>query len=485
MKPQDAWRATQGQLRVQLHHATYETWVRDCEFVDYRNGVFTLSVRNAYIKDWLENRLYRSISHALAGIFRQSVELNFIVAVSSDQSLATAVLEENPPLWDNIPPPPPPPPALAQPTHQQPALDNQWFDDDFYAEDELEPEWDTCLNPNYHFDNFIVGDSNQMAHAAAQAVSLRPAQAYNPLLFFGGSGLGKTHLLHAIGHALTKSGYRVLYTTAEQFTNDLVEAIRHKKTVAFRDMYRTVDVLLVDDIQFLANKNQIQEEFFHTFNALHSQGKQIILASDRHPEEIDTLSERLRSRFVWGLMTHIDPPELMTRLAILTDKAEVQGHYLPLDIAHLIAERIEGNVRELEGTLTQVLAHATLMGKGLTFEVAERLLRHKSGPRDQATIQRRLSVADVLQQTAQFYQLNLSDLVGKSRHAEITNVRHLAIYMAREETGASLSEIGNALGRNHSTVLYSYNKIADQIDSDDELRQNIQRLREKLYSNAS
>ena len=478
MKPQDAWRATQGQLRVQLHHATYETWVRDCEFVDYRNGVFTLSVRNAYIKDWLENRLYRSVRHALSGIFRQVVEIDFVVTSPSNTQLPTPQIEEDPPLWPSIPPPPPPP---ANQSYQQQSLE----DDGFYTEDKLEPDWDTCLNPNYHFANFIVGDSNHMAHAAAQAVSLSPTQAYNPLLFFGGSGLGKTHLLHAIGHKLTETGYRVLYTTAEQFTNQLVEAIRRKQTLAFRDTYRTVDVLLVDDVQFLANKTQIQEEFFHTFNALHSQGKQIILASDRHPEEIDTLSERLRSRFVWGLMAHIDPPELMTRLAILSDKAEVQGHYLPLEIAHLIAERIEGNVRELEGILTQVLAYATLMGKGLTFEVAERILRQKSGPRDQATIQRRLSVADILQTTAQFYQLNLSDLVGKSRHADITNVRHLAIYLAREETGASLAEIGNALGRNHSTVLYSYNKIADQIDTDAELRQNIQRLRERLYSNAS
>ena len=477
MKPQDAWRATQGQLRVQLHHATYETWVRDCEFVDFRNGVFTLSVRNAYIKDWLENRLYRSICHALSGIFRQAVDIKFIVASPSTTQLPASPSEENPPLWNSIPLPPPPPPHHAG--YQPQRLDDN---NGFPAEDELEPAWDTCLNPIYHFANFIVGDSNQMAHAAAQAVSLRPAQAYNPLLFFGGSGLGKTHLLHAIGHQLTETGYRVLYTTAEQFTNQLVEAIRHKKTVAFRDIYRTVDVLLVDDVQFLANKTQIQEEFFHTFNALHSQGKQIILASDRHPEEIETLSERLRSRFVWGLMAYIDPPELMTRLAILSDKAEVQGHYLPIDIAHLIAERIEGNVRELEGTLTQVLAYATLMGKGLTFEVAERILAQKSGPRDQATIQRRLSVADILQATAHFYQLNLSDLVGKSRHADITNVRHLAIYLAREETGASLSEIGSALGRNHSTVLYSYNKIADQIDTDAELRHNIQRLRERLYN---
>jgi chromosomal replication initiator protein len=239
---------------------------------------------------------------------------------------------------------------------------------------------------------------------------------------------------------------------------------------------------LIDDIQFLANKGNIQEEFFHTFNTLHSQGKQIVLASDRHPEDIAALGERLRSRFVWGLLVGIQPPEFATRLAILTDKAEMHGQRLPFEIAQIIAEYVEGNVRDLEGTLTQVLAYSTLMGTGLTLEMTERILRQGREPRDMSTMKRRLRVSDVIEATARCCQLSLSDLVGKSRNRDVVNARHLAIYIAREETDASLPEIGDALGRNHSTVLYSYNKIASQLEDDPELREKVRAIRERIYS---
>jgi chromosomal replication initiator protein len=458
MKPQDAWRATQGQLRVQLHRATYDTWVRDCEFVSFDEGVFTLRVRNAYIKDWLEKRLYRSIKHTLSGIFRQPIDIEFVVASPDVEERPTTINAALPSQVEQT--------TLTVQTN----IEDNGFD------------WNPRLNTNYSFETFVVGTSNQLAVAAAQAISERPASAYNPLFIYGDSGLGKTHLLHAIGHELAARSFKLLYTTAEQFTNHLVESIRHKTTIDFRDTYRNLDILLIDDVQFLASKGNIQEEFFHTFNALHSQGKQIVLASDRHPEDISSLGERLRSRFMWGLLVDIQPPEFSTRLAILADKAEMQGQHLPLEIAEFIADYVEGNVRDLEGTLTQVLAYSTLMGTGLTLEMTERILRQAREPRDMSAVKRRLRLSDVIEVTARCCQLSLSDLVGKSRNRDVVSARHLAIYIAREETDASLPEIGDALGRNHSTVLYSYNKIASQLEEDQELREKLQAIRERIYS---
>jgi chromosomal replication initiator protein len=454
MRPEDAWRATLGQLRVQLHQATFDTWVRDCQFVDYRPGIFTLSVRNAYIKDWLEKRLYRSMRHALSTIFREPIEIEFVV----DRPIQ---------------------PPLNSPVSQDEPFSIQV--DSFAVIEPALPPHDPRLNSRYLFENFVVGDCNQMAHAAAQAISRLPGQNYNPLFVYGASGVGKTHLLHAVGHALHQQRHRVLYVTAEQFTNELVESIRRKTTSDFRETYRRLDALLLDDVQFFAGKENIQEELFHTFNALHSAGKQIVLASDRHPDEMTQLNERLHSRFVWGLVVHIDLPELATRIAILSDKAEMQGQYLPPDIACFIAETVEGNVRVLEGTLTKLLAHATLMGTGLTLDLAERILARVHTPRDQTAIKRRLSLSDVLQVTAQYYQLSLSDLVSKSRQRDVVVARQMAIYLARQETNASLPEIGDALGRNHSTVLYSYNKVVEQLETDPHFRQKIEQLRQRIH----
>jgi chromosomal replication initiator protein len=342
-------------------------------------------------------------------------------------------------------------------------------------------DWENNLNPQYTFDTFVVGDSNRMAQAAASAVSERPAVAYNPLFVCGGVGLGKTHLLHAIGNACAANGHRVLYVTSEQFTNHLVTSIRQKSTAEFRHLYRHVDVLLVDDVQFLAGKGSTQEEFFHTFNTLHSQGKQIILASDRRPQDMDDLEERLRSRFGSGLTVTIQPPQFETRVAILCDKSEIQGHYLPLNIAQLIAARIESNIRELEGTLNQVLAYTTLMGNRLTEDSVERVLSEKFGPRDRVAIQRQLSLADVLAAIVDYHQLSMDDLISPSRARDLVQARQLAIYIAREETDASLPEIGEAMGgRNHSTVIYSYNKFVEQMDRDPALRDKMEFIRQQL-----
>jgi chromosomal replication initiator protein len=279
---------------------------------------------------------------------------------------------------------------------------------------------------------------------------------------------------------------KVLYTTSEQFMNKLVESIRNKTTADFRDYYRCVDVLLVDDVQFLAGKDSTQEEFFHTFNALREQGKQIALASDRRPHKIKDLDERLRSRFEWGLPVEILCPPYETRLAILTEKSQMQGHHLPIEVAHLIASRCQGNIRDLEGVLTQVLAYTTLLNNRLTVDIAERILTEKQGlRRDQTAIKRQVNLEEVLVATATYYQLSLDDLLGKRRTREVAYARQLAIYLAREETQASWPEIGGALGgRNHSTMVHSYKKIAEEIENNAELRRELDDIRQKLYSNA-
>lgn len=487
MKPQDAWLATQGQLELQLNRATYDTWVRDCKFASFENGVFTLSVRNAYAKDWLEQRLYRSLRHTLSGIYQNEIEIEFVVSKSKQHTDFTA--------YDNDQVLP----LLSGVSKDNNRISENYYDDPFFdwpsattnQRNNFVETWNPCINPDYTFENFIVGSSNQMAQAAAHAVTRAPAKAYNPLFIYGDVGLGKTHLLQAIGNACSEKELKVLYTTSEQFTNKLIEAIRNKTTADFRDYYRRVDVLLVDDIQFIAGKESTQEEFFHTFNALHAEGSQIVLASDRQPKAIRGLEKRLVSRLEWGLVVDIQRPTFETRLAILRNKAEMQDQHLPQDVADYIATNVKGNIRELEGALTQVIAFTELTNNRLTVELAEQILSQQRGhlqqSRSSATSiileKRHLSVEEVIEGTADVFDVPLKDLIGKSRTKDIAQARQCAIYVAREETHASWPEIGGVLGgRNHSTILYSYNKVADQLESNPDLREKVNIIRQKIHS---
>ncbi len=473
MRPKDAWLATQGQLELQLNRAAYDTWVRDCKFVGYQDNTYTISVRNAYVKDWLEQRLYRAIKHTLSEIYREPVEVVFVVSNPIQRTVTPNHM-----------------PLLSEPMATEtaaPTTPNSFFSS-WDLPYNYEEEWDSGLNTQYTFDNFVVGSSNQLAHAAAQAVVRAPGQVYNPLFIYGDVGLGKTHLLHAIGNACVGQDQKILYTTCEQFTNHLVESIRKKNTTTFREHYRHVDILLVDDIQFIAGKESTQEEFFHTFNALHGQGKQVVIAADRRPSEIKGLEKRLLSRLEWGLLVDIQAPSLETRLAIVHDKSERRGYPLANDVAHLIAQKASRNIRELEGVLTQILAHSALMGTPLTFEIAEQVLaEQRSNKRRQVPTQPearniyRLTLDQVLEGTAKVLQLSLKDLIGKRRTKDVVQARQWAIYLAREETQASWPEIGGAMGgRNHSTVLYSYNKVVEQIKADTQIRQRVNDIRQKI-----
>ncbi len=333
------------------------------------------------------------------------------------------------------------------------------------------------LNPRYTFSTFIVGSGNQLAHAASLAVAEAPGQAYNPLFLYGGVGLGKTHLLHAIGHTAVERNQTVLYVSSETFTNEIINAIRYRNTEEFRAKYRSADVLLVDDIQFIAGKESTEEEFFHTFNSLYETNRQIVICSDRPPKAIVALAERLRSRFEWGLIADIQPPDLETRVAILRAKADILGRHVPDEVIQFLASRVHSNIRELEGGFNRLLAFSQLQGLPLTIEMAKAALASLA----EDGRQRRVGVDDVLQAVAEHYRVSIEDLRGKQRDKHIVVPRQIAMYLMRQETEASLLEIGQALGgRDHSTVMHGCDKINREVNENASLRKEVLSIRQQL-----
>jgi chromosomal replication initiator protein len=450
-QPKEIWDIARSHLRLQLPRSTYETWVRDTTCLAHEDGAFVIGVANAYAKDWLSLRLRPLIKRTLAGIVGHAVDVSFIVQPVS--------LEDAP----DAPPMPlltPEPPVEA--TVSAPKA-----------------TFGANLNPRYTFDAFIVGPANRMAHAVALSVAERPGTAYNPLFLYGGSGLGKTHLLQAIGQIVQTSGKRALYVTSEIFTNELIGAIRTQTTEQFRAKYRTIDVLLLDDVHFIAGKEQTQEEFFHTFNALHSSNRQIVMTSDRPPQAIPTLEERLRSRFGWGMIADIQPPNLETRIAILQAKAASLGQQVPDDVLALIAQRAHKNIRDLEGALTKVLAHAALFRRPLNLALVEDALAYL------APIQSKLSPEAILEAAANYFGVTVAELTGRGRSAPLALQRQIAMYVMREETSASLVQIGQTLGgRDHTTIIHGYEKIVNDLDNDADLRRAVTDLRGRLYEPA-
>jgi len=429
-----------------MTRATFDTWLRDTHCIGMENGdTLVISVKNGYAVEWLENRL-RTVIHRTLHRLTQREEINTRFVVWQ-------------PLHNNGHEPPP---VLIQNVEEisSPA-----------------PVRDPGLNASYTFNNFVVGPSNRLAQAASQAVAETPARAYNPLFIHGGVGLGKTHLLHAIGHKCYRHGMQVLYISSETFTNDLIEAIRTHTTELFREKYRTADILLVDDIQFIAGKESTQEEFFHTFNALRDADHQIVLSSDRIPKAMITLEERLRSRFEWGLIVDIQPPDYETRVAILQSKAEWLRVNVPNEILSYIATNIESNIRELEGALNRVLAMARLTDLPLTRQVVENALADLLPHRPE------ISAAQILSAVAAYYGITEDDLRGVQRHHRIAQPRQIAMYLLREETNASLPQIGAELGgRDHTTVLYGYERVRARLEHDDQLKREVLTLKEQLYA---
>ena len=450
MEGKQAWQAALGQLQLEMPKAAFDTWVRDAELISVSDGEFQVGVHNAYARDWLDSRLKSTINKLLTGTMNRQINVTFIVNNGARKSAPVdqlEILEESRP--------------------------------DFQQEESSPPQR-VSINFRYNFNNFVVGSSNRLAHAASLAVSEKPAQTYNPLFLYGGVGLGKTHLLHAIGNMCQVQGMEVLYVSSEEFTNDLITAIRSHTTQAFRDKYRRIDVLLVDDIQFIAGKESTQEEFFHTFNTLHGQNKQIVMTSDRPPKAMVTLEERLRSRFEWGLAADIQSPDFETRVAILQSKADRMGYSLPAGILDNIAHRFQTNIRELEGAMTRLMAYADLRGMALDEQLVEYALA------DLMPESREIEPEHILNTIAQQFGVSMEELLSHNRSQRIAFPRQVAMYMLREESELSLPKIGEILGgRDHTTVMYGHGKITDLIDRDKNLRRQIVNIQEILYSPVS
>ena len=432
----EVWEAALGVLQLQVTKANYQTWLKDTIGLSCKNDEFVVGAPNTFTVEWLERRLRHLIRKTLSDIIGSPVEVQFQVYPGQQAENRRS-------------------PANKGAANRHP------------------------FNAKYTFSSFIVGNCNRLAHAAALGVAENPGSVYNPLFIYGGVGLGKTHLLHAIEQFVTQNNQQVIYVTAEQFTNEFIAGIRGKSTENFRDRYRGADVLLIDDIQFIAGKEQTQEGLFHIFNDLHTANRQIILSSDRPPKALALLEERLRSRFEWGLIVDIQPPDFETRVAILQARAEELKSSMPLDALHLIARRVRNNIRELEGALNRVLAYARLTNATITPELARESLAEIA-----ASESRRTPTAElIINTTAEYFGLAPELLLGKRRDKAIAFARQVAMYLLREEMDLSWVEIGRELGgRDHSTILHGYNKIAGEIEASPALRRDILEIKEIFYS---
>ncbi len=446
MDAKQVWRAVLGELQVSLSPANFETWLKDTALVEIDENRFRISVPNGFARDWLDNRYRPLISQTVTRVVGGSVQIEFVVA-DAPGPVPSQVSEDALPL----------PPGLRGRQHRQP-----------------QPAATGSATSS-------SDPANRLAHAAALSVAERPGHAYNPLFLYGGVGLGKTHLMHAIGNAVAAKfpRKRILYATSEKFTNDFINSIREQKMEDFRNRYRRIDVLLIDDIQFIAERERTQEEFFHTFNAIHEAGKQIVLSSDRPPKAITTLEERLRSRFEWGLIADLTPPDLETRIAILRSKAEDQTGLIPGDVIEFIARKVVSNVRELEGALNRVVAYASMSGMPINIELASAVLSNVMyNPKKRSITPQR-----IVRAVADYYGVNLDQLRSSKRDRAIVVPRQIAMFLIREETDISLLRIGAELGgRDHSTVLHACVKITRELAENDEMRREINAVREMIYS---
>ncbi|HEX7473137.1 MAG TPA: chromosomal replication initiator protein DnaA [Candidatus Limnocylindrales bacterium] len=467
MDTRQVWRAALGELQVALSPANFETWLRDTTLVDVDDNRFRISVPNGFAKDWLETRYRPLISQTLARIVGYSTVVEFVTAPTPavDAPDASGGIGPGGGMGTQGMQGPRPAPQAVR----------------------LEPTrvggegGSTNLNPRYTFANFIVGSANRLAHAASLSVAERPGHAYNPLFLYGGVGLGKTHLMHAIGNQVIAKfpRKRVVYATSEKFTNEFITSIQQGKIDEFRARYRRIDLLLIDDIQFIADKERTQEEFFHTFNAIHEDGKQIVLSSDRPPKQIITLEERLRSRFEWGLIADLTAPDLETRIAILRAKAEEGAVPITSDVMEFIARKVVSNIRELEGALNRIIAYASMGAMPITIELAQAVLSNVLyNPKKRQITPERITKA-----VSDYYGVPIDALQGQKRDKAIVVPRQIAMFLMREETDVSLLRIGAELGgRDHSTVLHACDKITRESSVNDELRREIAAVRELIYS---
>lgn len=432
----EIWQEVLKILEKELDEQSFKTWTNVTKPLAYHDGTLIISTLNEFTRDWFETRFGSLLRTQLESKLKQNITLRFITANGKDSFVITREGEPQP-----------------------------------------------TLNPKYTFDTFVIGNSNRLAHAASRAVAEAPSKAYNPLFIYGGVGLGKTHLMHAIGHYVLENNkaYKVVYVSSETFTNELINAIRDDKGIEFRNKYRTIDILLIDDIQFLAGKERTQEEFFHTFNALYEANKQIIISSDRAPKEIPTLEDRLRSRFEWGLLADIQPPDLETRIAILRKKAQLENYIIPDDVLLFIASKIKSNIRELEGALLRIIAYASLNQREIDLDCANEALK------DILTSDRphHITIPMIQKVVARYFNLKVEDFKTKRRTQNVAFPRQIAMYLARELTETSLPKVGQEFGgRDHTTVIHAYEKIKAERLVNEELDATIKEIIKELKSSS-
>lgn len=450
MEIKGLWQAVLGELEVGISRANFATWFKHTSIIANEDGNIVIAVPNIFTKEWLEKKYDRDIKAALGRVCRNFKAVEYKVKTSPHQKIEPGLAEQLVPVTAPILP-----------------------------ADQIKDS-DQSLNSKYTFDRFVVGSSNELAYAACQAVAKNPGTKYNPLFIYGGVGLGKTHLMQAVGNEIKRQDptKKVAYLTSEGFTNEFLSSLSRKRTEAFVEKYRKIDVLIVDDMQFLAGKEKTQDEFFHTFNALHQSNKQIIISSDKPPKAIAGLEERLRSRFEWGMTADIQAPDLETRSAILINKANAQGVMLPLEVVDYLARTFMSNIRELEGALTKLLAHCELYNTEPTLMAAQSLL----GNMGIRTRPKLATAKSIIEKVAAYYDLPIGDLTGTKRDKEIVVPRQIAMYLMRHELGLSFPKIAAAVGgRDHTTAIHSVAKIERLLETDEALRSELSEIKGRLH----
>ena len=444
----ELWQKTLNIIKGELTEVSFNTWIKCVVPYTISNNSIRLGVPNNFTKEILESR-YKSL-----------IENSINIISSKNYNVVFFIISEEAAEIEN---------SGSKKESEKPSNNKGLNSNDISA----------SLNPKYTFDSFVIGNSNRFAHAASLAVAESPAKAYNPLFIYGGVGLGKTHLMHAIGHFILKNNpnSKVEYVSSEKFTNELINSIKDDKNAEFRNKYRNVDVLMIDDIQFIAGKERTQEEFFHTFNALHESNKQIILSSDRPPKEIPTLEDRVRSRFEWGLIADIQPPDFETRIAILKKKADVENLNIPNEVMVYIANKIKSNIRELEGALIRIVAYSSLTNKEITVDLASEALKDIISNKSSKQI-----TIDLIQDVvSSYYNLRVDDFKSQRRTRNVAFPRQIAMYLCRKLTDMSLPKIGEEFGgRDHTTVIHAYEKISESLNDNNDLQETISEITKKI-----
>ena len=448
----EIWKAVLGELQLQLPRPTFETWLKHTDGVSYDEHQFVVEAPTPFAVAWLERRMYNAIQKTVEKVTDRPLDVVFRVRQGHEAENGSV-------------------------TSSGQTLELESGQDEIQVKPQAQPP--AAFNPKYTFDSFVVGPSNQLAYSAARAVADAPGKSYNPLFIYSGVGLGKTHLLHAIGHAAASRGLAVRYVTSEEFTNDFITSIGNRTTEAFRQRYRSVEVLLLDDVQFMSGKEQTHESFFHTFNDLHNSGHQVVITSDRPPKALALLQDRLRSRFEWGLLADIQPPDLETRMAILVSKAKNLGIRVGESVIELIAKRVHKNVRELEGSLNRMVAQAELMSEPITVQSASRILEELTADTERHAI----DPERILEAVSNHFRVGTDSLLARGRTQKIAHARQVAMYLLINELEMTPTQVGRLLGgRDHATVIHGAGKINGEINEDTHLRRDVLSIKEAIFA---